>query len=103
CIEQRADAGDVGAERQREQVELQLDVLVEGFRNPDRDDGVGRRSGRGLCRDLQSPLNLAYILRVLVEAQAIGRIEPDSEPGQASQARGERLPDVLSGRVELLR
>ena len=27
--EQRADAGDVGAERQREQVELQLDVLVE--------------------------------------------------------------------------
>ena len=29
CVEHRGDAGDVCAERQREQVELQLDVLVE--------------------------------------------------------------------------
>ena len=81
--EQRADPSDVCTERQGEQVELQLDVLVERFRNPDRDDGVGRRGSRCLCRDLQSPFDLAHVVRVLVEAQAICWVEPELEARQA--------------------
>ena len=101
-VEHRGDAGDVRAERQREQIEVQLDVLVEGLRNPDRDERVWRRGGRGLCRDLQAPFDLAYILRVLVEAQAIGRIEPDLEPRQAADERVEDAPVVLPARGSLL-
>ena len=43
--EQRADAGDVGLERQREQIELQLDVLVERLRHAHRHGDVLGRHG----------------------------------------------------------
>ena len=70
--EQRADARDVGLERQREQVELQLDVLVEGLRHAHRHRHVFRRDGRGLHRNLQATLDLADVGRVVVEPLAVG-------------------------------
>jgi len=99
--EQRGDASDVGTERQSQQVELQLDVLIEGFRNPDRDDGVRRCGGRRLCRDLQSPFDLAHIVGVFIEAQAVGRIEADLEPRQAGPQRVEDAAVVLPARGSL--
>src|SRR6185295_12757358 len=49
--EQRDDASDVGLEGERGQIELQLDMFVEGFRNARRYfDLGGGRIGRASCR-----------------------------------------------------
>ena len=67
------DARDVRLERQRQQIELQLDVFVEGLRHADRHAHIGRRDGRSLHGNLQAPLDLADVLRIVVEPRAIGR------------------------------
>ena len=90
--EQRADAGDVGLERQRQQVELQLDVLVEGLRHADRHLHVLGRDGRGLHRNLQPPLDLADVLGVVVEPGAVGRADVAAQPREAA---GQRVEDAL--------
>ncbi len=89
--EQRADSRDVGLECQREQVELQLDVLVEGLRYAHRHRHVFRRDGRGLHRNLQATLDLANVGRVVVEPLAVGGADARAH---AREAAGQRVEDA---------
>ena len=83
--QQRADARDVGLEGQRQQIELQLDVFVEGLRHADRHGHIGRRDGRGLHRNLQPALDLADVL-------ACSRRAARDRTRSNSLRRRERLP-----------
>ena len=77
--------------RQRQQIEVQLDVLVERLRHADRNVGIGRRVRRGLRRDLQAALDLPHVLRVLVEPRAIRRrstLDLEAATGLPSASRG---------------
>src|SRR5690606_287056 len=69
-VEQRRDAGNIRLESEREQIELQLDVLVEGFRHADRHGGR-RRIRRSLRRDLEAALDLAHVVEVLLDASPV--------------------------------
>jgi hypothetical protein len=73
--QQRADARDVSLERQRQQIELQLDVLVERLRHTHRHFDVLWRNRRCLDGNLQAPLDLLHLLRVFVEPQTIARAQ----------------------------
>ncbi len=65
--QQRAHAGDVRLEGQRQQIELQFDVFVEGLRHTHRHTHIGWRDRRSLHGDLQPPLDLADVLGIVVE------------------------------------
>ena len=69
--QQRAHAGDVRLESQRQQIELQFDVLVEGLRHAHRHPHIGRRDGRSLHGNLQPALDLADVLGVVIEPRAV--------------------------------
>src|SRR5439155_7663837 len=85
--EQRTDAGDVGLEGQRQKIELQLDVFVEGLRHTHRHSHLGRCDAGGLHRNLQPALDLANVLRVLVEARTIGGAELVAKTRKAARKR----------------
>src|SRR5688500_18652761 len=72
CTQHGGDAGDVGLERQREQVVVEPDVLVEIFGNAGRK--VDRRHfGRRLRGQLKASLDLANLFGVLVDGSAVCR------------------------------
>ena len=101
--EQRADAGDVGLERQRQQVELQLDVLVERLRHADRHGHVCGRDRRRLHRDLQPALDLAHVLarsrRGAARSDALTSLR---RRGEAAGQRIENAAVALAARGALL-
>ena len=72
---EREDARDVGGERQRLQVEHQLDVLVERVGHAGRRAGQLARLAARVARldALDAPLDLADVVEVLIEPRAVGR------------------------------
>ena len=68
-----ADPRDVGLEGESQKAELQFDMFVERLRYTDRHRHIGRRNRRSLHRDVEPPFDLTHILRVLIQAFAIGR------------------------------
>src|SRR5262249_4262615 len=79
--EQRRDARDVRAERQRRQIELQLDVLVERLGNAGRQRDFRNRRRR-LRRELDPALDLADLVGVLADGAAIADAEIAREAGE---------------------
>ena len=80
----KSSVRDVGLERQGQQVELQLDVLVERLRDPDRHGHVGRGDRGRLHRDLQPALDLAHVLGIVVQTRLVGRADLAAQAGDAA-------------------
>src|SRR5215471_2625781 len=68
--EQRHHAGDVGLQRKRGKIPVQLDVIVELIRNTGWFPNFRKRTGR-LGSQLKSALDLANFLRVLIDCSLI--------------------------------
>src|SRR5207244_369643 len=68
--QKRGDARDVPLKSQCRQVELKLDMFIKSFRHA-RGNFHRRRGSRRLRGNIEPPLNLTNILRILVEPGAI--------------------------------
>ena len=101
-IQQRPDAGDVAAERERHQVELQLDVLVERFRHADRHGRFGRRIDGRFLGNLKPPFDFAHVLGVLVEPRLVRRADVGAQTGQAARERVQNASVLVPARGALL-
>jgi len=89
--QQRAYARDVRLEGQSHQIELQLNVFIESLGHADRHTHIGGSNRRSLHGDVQPALNLAYVVRVVVDARAIGRARFGA---QTSEAAGQRVQNA---------
>ena len=99
---QRRYARDVALERERLQIEVQLDVLVERLRDPER-HVHGRRLTGDLRRDLQPALHLADRLEVIVQARTVARRQPRPQAGDLRRHRVENAVAGGAARVPLVR
>src|SRR4030095_16278502 len=98
----RADTRDVAAECQCEQIELELDVLIEGRRHTDRH----RHLGGGRCRRirgyLESPFDLTHVLGVVSETERIGRADVGPQTRERAAKRVEYAALPIAPRGTLL-
>jgi hypothetical protein len=88
--EHRGHAGDVGLERQRQHVEVQLDVLVELLRNTGRQVEFRHVAGR-LGRDLDAPFDLTNLVGVLIDGPHVVRAELPLQAGQLASTSESRM------------
>src|SRR5206468_2525966 len=69
-VEDCRDPCNIALKRQREQIELELDVFVKRSGHPVGESARRSRSGGSAC-DFQPPLDLANILEIRIDAIAI--------------------------------
>ena len=100
CAEQRRHARDVRLERERDQIEVQLDVLVELLRHSRWQVDLGHVARR-LGGKLDAPLDFANLVGVLVDGLAIRRSELLPQAGELADERIENAAALLHARGAL--
>src|SRR5690242_2617377 len=90
CAEKRRDARNVRLKCQGRQVVLQLDVLVEGLRDSNR-NGYRWKIGGCFSGDFEATLDLADVFGVLIET---GAISGSDRGANAAEAFGDNIQDA---------
>lgn len=94
--EHRDDPSDVRAERQRDEIPVHPDVVVELLGNAGRQVEF-RDVARGLCGEFDPALDLADLLRGLVDGPYVGRSELAAQPIELRDERVENAPGLFHG------